>query len=345
MPKVSIIIPVYNVEKYIVQCLDSVINQSLQDIEVILVDDGSPDRCGEICEEYAKLDNRVKVIHKQNEGLGYARNSGIAIASGEYIGFVDSDDFVEKNMFQELYNTAVEQKADAVYCGIYYHQNNESVASDFVNSLSVWSGKNQVKQFLMELISSDINQVEDARFGATVWKGIFSRRLILENNIKFYSEREYVSEDSLFDIDFMSKAERVVMIPKNYYYYRYNPESLTSVYRADRFAKNIELYKLGKQKLWESFHDEKVILQYGRMLISATRVCIIQEIRNTKKLGFKQVITDIRQMCSNVILQEVLRDYPWGKLPIKTRIFSYLMKKRMVYLQFLFVTLKYRGKN
>ncbi|MBS3202812.1 glycosyltransferase [Turicibacter bilis] len=344
MPKVSIIIPVYNVEKYIVQCLDSVINQSLQDIEIIIVDDGSPDRCGEICEEYAKLDNRIKVIHKQNEGLGYARNSGISIASGEYIGFIDSDDFVEKNMFEELYNTAVKQKADAVYCGIYYHQNNESVASDFVNSISVWSGKNEVKKFLMDLVSSDIDEVEDARFGATVWKGIFSRKVIVENKIKFYSEREYVSEDSLFDIDFMSKAERVVMIPQNYYYYRYNPESLTSVYRDDRFAKNIELYKLGKQKLWENFHDQKIILQYGRMLISATRVCIIQEVRNTKKIGFKKVIADIRQMCSNVFLQEVLRDYPWEKLPVKTRIFSYLMKKRMAYLQFLFVTLKYRGK-
>ena len=98
-PKVSIIVPVYNVEKYLVRCMESLLNQTLKEIEIILVDDGSPDNCPQMCDEYARRDSRVKVIHKSNAGLGYARNSGLDVAVGEYIAFVDSDDYVDTSMY------------------------------------------------------------------------------------------------------------------------------------------------------------------------------------------------------------------------------------------------------
>ena len=104
MAKVSVIIPIYKVEKYLSRCLDSVVNQTLDDIEIVLVDDGSPDSCPEICDRYAKKDSRIKVIHKKNEGLGYARNSGMLIATGEYIAFLDSDDYVSKDMYEKVYS-------------------------------------------------------------------------------------------------------------------------------------------------------------------------------------------------------------------------------------------------
>lgn len=94
-PKVSIIVPIYNVEKYLDRCMASLLNQTLEDIEIIMVDDGSPDRCPKMCDEYAKKDSRVKVVHKKNGGLGYARNSGLDVATGEYVAFVDSDDYVD----------------------------------------------------------------------------------------------------------------------------------------------------------------------------------------------------------------------------------------------------------
>ena len=117
-PKVSIVVPVYKVEEYIDRCLDSLLNQTLKDIEIILVDDGSPDNCPKICDEYAQKDARVRVVHKQNEGLGYARNSGMEVAVGEYIAFVDSDDFVDIRMFEELYDVARGNDSDVVYCNI-----------------------------------------------------------------------------------------------------------------------------------------------------------------------------------------------------------------------------------
>ena len=97
-PKVSIIVPIYNVERFLDRCMDSLLNQTLKDIEIIMVDDGSPDNCPQMCDEYAKNDSRVKVIHKKNAGLGMARNSGLEIATGEYVAFVDSDDYVDCHM-------------------------------------------------------------------------------------------------------------------------------------------------------------------------------------------------------------------------------------------------------
>ena len=116
-PLISVIIPVYKVELYLRECIDSVLAQTYQNLEVILVDDGSPDQCGSICEQYAEKDNRVCVIHKENGGLSDARNAGIDVAKGEYIGFVDSDDWVAPDMYECLYKASVEYNAEFVVCG------------------------------------------------------------------------------------------------------------------------------------------------------------------------------------------------------------------------------------
>ena len=116
-PRVSIIVPMYGVEKYVEQCIDSLLKQTLQEIEIILVDDGSPDRSGEIADEYAKKDSRIKVVHQKNSGLGPARNTGIRVATGDYIGFVDSDDWANHQMFARLYEVAVKNNADIVVSG------------------------------------------------------------------------------------------------------------------------------------------------------------------------------------------------------------------------------------
>ena len=117
-PKISIIVPVYKVEKYIHKCIDSILAQTFTDFELILVDDGSPDNCGKICDEYAKEDSRIVVIHKDNGGVSDARNIGISRANGEYIGFVDSDDYIDKDMYKNLYESCLNNKADISIIGI-----------------------------------------------------------------------------------------------------------------------------------------------------------------------------------------------------------------------------------
>ena len=118
LPLISVIIPVYNVEKYLKKCIDSVINQTYTNLEIILVSDTSPDNCEKICDDYAEKDSRIKVIHKEKNGLSAARNAGIDIASGKYIGFVDSDDYIALDMYELLYKNILKENADISACGL-----------------------------------------------------------------------------------------------------------------------------------------------------------------------------------------------------------------------------------
>ena len=129
-PLISVIVPVYKVEAYLRRCLDSIVNQTDRNLEIILVDDGSPDHSGAICDAYAKRDRRIRVIHKVNGGVSSARNAGLEAASGEYIGWVDSDDWIENDMFEYLKNLAVTCQADVAQCGRYW-ENGAFVAKEY----------------------------------------------------------------------------------------------------------------------------------------------------------------------------------------------------------------------
>jgi glycosyltransferase involved in cell wall biosynthesis len=122
---VSVIVPIYNVEQYLNRCVDSIINQTYKNLEIILVDDGSPDKCGQICDEYALKDSRIVVIHKENGGLSDARNAGIEKATGEYLSFVDSDDWIEPEMIETLYNACISNSVKMACAGMYYIDNND----------------------------------------------------------------------------------------------------------------------------------------------------------------------------------------------------------------------------
>ena len=123
-PLISIIVPIYKVEKYLKKCIQSIMNQTYLNFELILVDDGSPDDCPMICDNYAKLDNRIVVLHKQNGGLSDARNAGLDVARGEYIGFVDSDDFIANNMYEKLLSGLLAEDADMAVCNFSYVDEN-----------------------------------------------------------------------------------------------------------------------------------------------------------------------------------------------------------------------------
>ena len=129
MPLFSIIVPVYNVEKYINKCIDSVLAQTFTDFELILVDDGSPDGCSAVCDDYAEKDSRIKVIHKQNEGLINARKSGLAIADGKYIGFVDGDDWIESDTYENFAEMIKKYEPDIVLSDFYYDYGNKLINS------------------------------------------------------------------------------------------------------------------------------------------------------------------------------------------------------------------------
>ena len=177
-PKVSIVVPVYNTEKYLRQCIESILAQTLSEIEIIIVDDGSKAECAALCDELAGTDSRIKVIHKVNGGLGFARNSGMEIASGEYVGFVDSDDYIQPGMYEALHKAAVKYNADLVMTGFsFVGGNTYSKPDDYIEKHCF--GKETVfeaeaiKQLLLGIIGAEPREPEDSRYGVSVWKNIF----------------------------------------------------------------------------------------------------------------------------------------------------------------------------
>ena len=195
MKKVTVIVPVYNVEKYIDKCLNSLVNQTLKDIEIIMVNDGSPDNSQDIIDKYVKkYPKKVKSYIKENGGQGSARNFGLEMAEGEYIGYVDSDDYIELDMYEKLYNGAKKSDLDIVICGSY----------------NVTEDGNKTIELDREIFK---DKKKNAFFGRmAVWNKIYKKELLLNTNATFRSKLWY--EDLDFTLKVLSKAKKVGYVNK-----------------------------------------------------------------------------------------------------------------------------------
>lgn len=211
VPAVSIIVPVYKVEPYLRKCIDSICNQTLREIEIILVDDGSPDNCGKICDAYAAQDDRIRVIHKENGGLSSARNAGMAIAKADIFGFVDSDDWIEPDMFALLYHNLLKENADISVCGRYVHKN-KKIKIQGNAAYSVHSSSEAIR---------NIFQLPGA--GVAVWNKLYRRHLF--SDIRFPEGRIY--EDIFIMPRLMDLANRIVFDMQPKYHYLIRSGSIT----------------------------------------------------------------------------------------------------------------------
>lgn len=241
-PKVSIIVPVYNTQKYLDRCVESLVNQTLKDIEIILVDDGSPDQCPQMCEEWAKKDSRIKVIHKKNGGLGFARNSGLEEAAGEYVAFVDSDDFLLLDTYDTLYAEAKRGEYDVVYFGNTYHsadgkKENHAVLDEICN------GRSEIDGYIARMLYEDAADAScDNHVVSSACMEIYRHQIIRENHLLFESERIVLSEDILFNIDFLVHCDRLRCYPKAFYQYCCNGNSVTQTFKPQKIDSSIRLY-------------------------------------------------------------------------------------------------------
>lgn len=326
--KVSIIVPIFKVEKYLRNCVDSILNQTLKEIEVILVEDGSPDSCGRIADEYRLQDSRVKVIHQSNKGLGLSRNSGLDIAKGEFVGFVDSDDFVSKDMFRILYDNAKKNNADVSYC---LHQKfcevEDVVPSNEKMEIKCWSGKSEIRQYLLDRVGLPPQFKKDKLYGATVWNGIFSRDVIERNRLRFVSERLFIAEDVIFDIDCIPCCNKIVHCNLRLYYYRYNNNSLTTVYKEDRFEKNLELYVEMCNRLSRHYEKKEYFNPTARYFLVTALIAAKQEVQFSQKNGKRHALRRIKEICNNEYVRNVLNEYNYLLLPIRHKLFCLLLKR------------------
>lgn len=345
-PLVSIIVPTYNVEKYARLCFNSLLKQSLINIEIILIDDGSTDSSGKICDEYAAKDSRVKVIHQTNRGLGLSRNSGLSVARGKYIGFVDSDDCVSQEMFKVLYENACRYNADISYCTYkkFTNQNELTDVELVLPEVKIWQGKKEIHQYMLDRIGLPPQCKKDNLYGASVWCGIFLREFLRKLDVQFVSERQFIAEDMIFDIDVIPHCNRIVHCDVPLYYYRYNTNSLTTVYKKNRFEQNVQLYYEMYRRLEKVYNREECFNSMSRYLLIIARIAVIQEIKFVKKNGWKKAYKNVCRICENEELQKVLRKYEYGKFSIKHKITYNLISKKHVktlcILYFIFLLIK-----
>lgn len=214
-PKVSILIPCYNVEKYIRQCMDSVVNQTLKDIEIIAINDGSKDNTLSILKDYAKNDKRIIIIDKANSGYGDSMNQGLKKATGEYIGIVESDDFVELNMFETLYNTAIKNNVEVVKSNYY-----EYTTKTNTNKKAFIVPKQDLNQVILPREKQGIFWPAPC-----IWSAIYKRDFLTQNNIEFLPTPGASYQDTAFNFKVWLMAERVFFISEAFLHYRQDNEN------------------------------------------------------------------------------------------------------------------------
>ena len=227
-PKVSVIVPVYKVEPWIRECLDSLVNQTLKEIEIICVDDGSPDNCGTIIDEYAASDPRVIAIHQKNSGVQQARNAGLDVASGEYIAFVDSDDYLDKRTYEVAYKYAKEDDVDILNfkARIFVDGNN-----DHTNSIDFSDAKPESAEHYMQ---------NSHRIFA--WDNLFKYEIIQKDKIRFIPEIK-PADDTCFTYMALGRAKRVKQIPATFYNYRKRPGAISEMSMSDMFRNSYKMFE------------------------------------------------------------------------------------------------------
>lgn len=267
-PKVSVIIPVYKVEKYLVQCLDSIVGQTLKDIEIIIVDEGDKDACRYIIDHYEQADKRVIAIHEKNGGYGASVNKGFDIAKGEYIGIVESDDFIAPEMYEEMYNYAKKLDADVVKTPYYKYWSQKDGIKDFKKVC--WYNDFITKNSPKNKIFSILDYPHQMSIHASLWSGIYKTSYIKKEKIRFVEAKGGAYVDVGFRIDTLIKSKKIAWLNKPFYNYRIDAEGSTT--------NNFNLSAMLKR--WNEAH-KKFEKEYKGLYSKVGPYLIIDEYLNT----------------------------------------------------------------
>jgi len=307
-PKVSIIVPVFNGEKYLEKSIESAINQTCTDIEIIVINDGSADNSSVLLEKFAEKDRRVKLIHQETLGPGGARNTGLKIATGDCIFFLDSDDYIADNTIEYMYNTLVEKEADIVCCGAYSVNKNHKRPRPFIEAVDMTeTGPEALHRFFVF-----------ETYGVSIWNKLYKRELITKSGISFAEGRYF--EDTLFMPILLYSAEKIVSIEKYFYYYVRRVSSITLSYskkHADDMIFSIEELNrfLKDKKITEDYK-----ISYRRFYLD--HVLMIQSY--AVFAGDKEGVKKAREMAAE-------KGFDKNELPMVLRIKVFLLQFPFLY--------------
>ncbi len=339
-PLVTVVLPIYNVENYLNRCMESIVNQTYRNLEIIMVDDGSPDNCPEMCDEWARKDSRIKVIHKKNQGQGIARNDAIGIATGDYICFIDSDDYVSLDVIEKSCVLAEKELADIVVFGL----NTVSTSGRVVNSFVPWAetetyeSSDVINVFLPEYLAPNPYKKEPKKFYMSSCVSLYSMKMIRNSGWRFVSEREIISEDVYSLLKLFPYVNKVAVLPQALYYYCENKESFSRSYNADRY-KRIKHFYLESVKLCRDLGYSEVIVQrVSKIYVAYTIATLKQEYMLQRPAKAKKAAT--KSIIDDDVLQKVLRKNKKDVASITKKALYFAIRNKMYRLCYLLLTMK-----
>lgn len=312
-PWISVIIPVYNVEKYLEQCLESVITEDSEQIEVLLIDDGSPDRSGEIADSYAEKYSFIRVIHQQNSGVAAARNAGMDLASGEWLYFIDSDDWVAEGAIRKLLQRCAEcSDSDIILFDAWKNVGDKEYGWEHFNNEAVWNSKSEIRELQRGVLYfPSIRNLTRVPLAAP-WDKIYRRKFLLEKGIRFLPKLK-VLDDMIFNMEAFGQAEKMSYYKDKIYHYRQVSDSITNSYKKDRVEQDREVWKYIDAYIDKTFvrdvwtqEEKSQFLQayYCRIIKSFSICCRLSFFNIQNKLDFSDKIKYIK---------EVLKTEPYKK--------------------------------
>lgn len=327
---VSVIIPVYNVEKFLNRCVDSILSQTYKNIEIILVDDGAQDSSPQICDEYAKLDTRVKVIHKKNGGLASARNAGLKVAKGDYILFVDSDDWIKDITVEELLNIAVKNQVDFVRfipVSAGYPDRPDGTPINFGTEDFMEDGVYNKEKMIRDIYPR-LFVTPQLTMGPIVaaWRSLYNRKFLVDNNLYFDEEVKY-SEDAIFSAKVVYNSNKFYYIKGGYYYnYFYNTSSITKSFKKDRW----NVCKILSSTFKKEFGN-KSDYDFSKQLHLEDIYNVLNALgQNTHIESFKNRYRYVKEIFNDNFTKQSMKYINLTDVNIKLKIILYLIKYKLV---------------
>lgn len=304
---VSVVIPVYNTAPYLDACIESIVQQTYPHLEILLINDGSTDESPRICDEWALRDHRIRVIHTANRGLGMARNEGLDSATGEYICFFDSDDYIAPDTIEKALLTATAQSADVVLFGITSVDRNGKTVSTIIPAADppVYRGVDVMERFLPELIGPVPGKPPRLYMSACLM--LYSLPRLRQWGWHFVSEREIISEDVYSLLELFGYVQSVAIVPEPLYFYRANENSLSRHYRPDRYRQIRHFYLACIDLCRRMGYSQTVSDRLASPYLAFTIAAIKQEARANTSIA--QSLAAIRTILQDDVLQQMLHTH------------------------------------
>ncbi len=319
--KVSVIVPVYNAQKYLARCIESIVAQTYKNLELILVNDGSTDDSLLLCEEYSKKDDRIKLLSQENSGAGLARNTGLQNATGKFVLFVDSDDYIENTTIEKCVARQKIDNADMVMFGRFNQDPKGEIVPKAMPCDKLFFNGAEVSVVLSGIFTYKMG------VGISCWGKMLSLDIINSNNIRFYSERQLLSEDAFFMLQIFAHIKSVSIIPESLYYYCENEGSLSRKYKKGRQALCNAFLEKGVTLCMEAGYPEAVATnlkaRYLMYVISGMKRLVASTMpKSEKSQELMSIFVD--KTLHSVLTKDVLK-----RLSRFSRLFWYFLKLRL----------------